>query len=328
VVVASERLERLVRILLASFAPRGSVPLRVVFDNPKTVVVRREGARIVWNATLAQVVLEYGFSIERCTPRHPEQNGAVENLVGFVKRAFFRACRFVDLIGERPQQLAEWLREVNEARPSRATKEPPVHLLQIEQARLQPLLIAPTEYGLPIPVTVGPTATVHYQGVRYAMPAAARSLPATLHLYPDRAKVVTAGGRHEALHPRVPLVGRVSYLTGQRAQQLAVVYGARKRLCFMRERRLELWPVGEACVTELVHQRAHTWQGDVERLFHALEGLGEATFRAVLQRALMQHLVGPAYVERLAESLRDGRTSAEPPSARTSAPTPVTEVAS
>jgi hypothetical protein len=41
-------------------------------------------------------------------------------------------------------------------------------------------------------------------------------------------------------------------------------------------------------VTELVHQRPHTWKGDVERLFNALEVLGEARFRLVLQRALMQ----------------------------------------
>ncbi|MCC6928413.1 MAG: hypothetical protein IT359_05400 [Gemmatimonadaceae bacterium] len=61
VVVATERVEPLVRSLLASFAASGGVPLRVVFDNPKTVVVRRDGARIVWNPTLAQVVLDYGF---------------------------------------------------------------------------------------------------------------------------------------------------------------------------------------------------------------------------------------------------------------------------
>jgi hypothetical protein len=146
---------------------------------------------------------------------------------------------------------------------------------------------------------------VHYQGVRYAMPAAACGLPATLHLYPDRVRIVCAGGRHEAVHPRFPLVGTVSYLTGQRAQQLAAVYGERKRLYFMRERLLELGPVGEAYVTELVHQRPHTWKGDVERLFNALEVLGEARFRAVLQRALMQRLLGAEYVERLAEQLRE-----------------------
>jgi hypothetical protein len=294
-----------VRALLASFEASGGVPLRVVFDNPKTVVIGREQGRPVWNATLAQVVLDYGFSVELCAPRSPEQKGSVENLVGFVKRAFFRARRFLDLDTDLPRQLAEWLVEVNAVRPSRATGEPPIHRLAAEQARMKPLATAPADYGLKVPVTVGPTAMVSYQGVRYAMPAKACGLPATLHLYPDRVRVVCAGGRHEAVHPRFPLVGRVSYLTGQRAQQLASVYGERKRLYFMRERLLELGPVGEAYVTELVHQRPHTWKGCVERLFNTLELLGEARFRLVLQRALMQRLIGAEYVERLAAQLAE-----------------------
>lgn len=75
----------------------GGVPLRPVFDNPKTAVIGREQGRPVWNAMPAQVVLDYGFRVERCAPRSPEQKGRVESLVGFVKRAFFRARRVLDL---------------------------------------------------------------------------------------------------------------------------------------------------------------------------------------------------------------------------------------
>ena len=165
---------------------------------------------------------------------------------------------------------------------------------------MKALAMPPAEYGLRVPVTVGPTAMVTHGGIRYAMPAAACGIPATLWLYPDRVKIVTAGGRHEALHPRFPAVGTVSYIPGQRAAQLAHVFGKRKRLYFMRERLLELGPVGEAYLTELVHQRPHTWAGDVERLFHLLEELGEPTFRGLLQRALMQSTFGAEYVVRLA----------------------------
>lgn len=299
-VVPNERVEPLVRSLLASFEAAGGVPLRVVFDNPKTVVTGRHEGRPVWNPTLAAVAIDYGFTIELCTPHQPQQKGSVENVVGFVKRAFFRARRFLDLDADLARQLAGWLSEVNEVRPSRATGEIPLARLAAERARMKPLATPAAEYGLKVPVTVGPTAMVHYQGVRYAMPAKACGLPATLWLYPDRVKIVTAGSRHEAVHPRFPLVGSVSYLTGQRAQQLAAVFGERRRLYFMRERLVELGPVGEGYVTELVHQRPHTWKGDIERLFNALEVLGEARFRAVLQRALMQRLIGAEYVERLA----------------------------
>ena len=300
VIVPNERVEALIRSLLDSFAVSGGVPLRVVFDNPRTVVVRHEEGRPVWNPVLGPVAIDYGFTIELCTPRQPQQKGAVENLVGFVKRAFFRARRFADLTTDLPQQLGEWLVEVNTTRPNRATKEIPAVRLAAEQARMKPLAVPPNEYGLRIAVTVGPTAMVTHGSIRYAMPAGACGLPATLWLYPERVKIVTAGSKHEAVHPRFPAHGTVSYLPGQRAAQLAAVAGARKRLYFMRERILELGPVGEGYLTELIHQRPHTWKGDVERLFALLEELGDAPFRLVLQRALFQRLIGAEYVVRLA----------------------------
>ncbi len=300
VLVPNERVEALIRSLLDSFAASGGVPLRVVFDNPKTVVVRREEGRPVWNAVLAPVAIDYGFTVELCTPRQPQQKGAVENLVGFVKRSFFRARRFADVTSDLPEQLAEWLAEVNTVRPNRATKEIPAVRLDAEQKRMKPLAVEPNEYGLRFAVTVGPTAMVTHQGIRYAMPAKACGIPATLWLYPARVKIVTAGSRHEAVHPRFPAQGTVSYMPGQRSAQLASVAGERKRLYFMRERILELGPIGEAYLTELIHRRPHIWKGDVERLFALLEELGDAHFRLVLQRALFQQMIGAEYVVRLA----------------------------
>jgi len=301
VIVEDERVESLVRALLECFDASGGVPLRVVFDRPKTVVVGKdEHGQPIWNATLAQVAIDYGFTIELCAPRSPEQKGSVENLVGFVKRSFFRARRFADATDDLAHQLLEWEVEVNEERPSRATGEIPQTRLVLEQQRMKPVVIPPAEYGLRYSVHVGPTALVDFQGIRYAMPAGACGIPATLHLYPDRVRIVTAGGRFEAAHPRFPRVGKTSYLPGQRAEQLAAVAGARKRLYFMRERILELGPVGESYLTELIHARPYTWKGDVERLFALLEELGEPHFLRLLQRALFERLYGAEYVVALA----------------------------
>jgi transposase len=301
VIVPDERVESLVRALLASFEASGGVPLRVVFDNPKTVVLSRdENGRPVWNQTLAQVAIDYGFTVELCTPRSPEQKGSVENLVGWVKKSFFRARRFADLEHDLPRQLAEWLTASNEERPSRATGVIPAERLQAERRRMKPLAVPPAEYPLRFPVQVGPTAMVEFQGIRYAMPAGACGIPATLHLFPNRVRITTSGGRFEATHPRFPTRGRTSYLAGQRAEQLAAVAGARKRLYFMRERILELGPAGEGFLTELIHARPHTWKADVERLFALLEEVGEERFLRLLQRALFQRLYGAEYVVRFA----------------------------
>src|SRR3990172_1163854 len=226
VLVPNERVEALIRSLLAGFEASSGVPLRVVFDNPKTVVLRYEDGRPVWNATLAQVAIDYGFTIELCTPHQPQQKGAVENLVGFVKRSFFRARRFQDLERDLPEQLAAWLVEVNTVRPCRATREIPAARLPAEQARLKPLAVAPAAYRPRSPAPGGQRGRATHRGIRYAMPPPACGLPATLWLYPDRVKIVTAGSRHEALHPRFPPEGPVSYLAGPRAPPLAPAGGA------------------------------------------------------------------------------------------------------
>lgn len=296
-IVLSEKIEPLIRSLITSFERSGGVPLSVVFDRPKTVVTGEADGRPIWNSTLAQAAIDYGFAIELCAPRSPEQKGSVENLVGFVKRSFFRARRFLDLEEDLPRQLEEWLLEVNEVRPSRATKQIPAARLVAERSRMRPLATAPAEYGLRFAVYVGATALVDFGGVRYAMPAEACGLPATLFLYPERVRITAGGGRFDVRHARFPRVGNTCYLAGQRADQLARVAGERKRLYFMRERLLELGPVGEAYLTELIHQRRFTWKGDVERLFTLLETAGEERFLTALKGALFRRLYGAEYVE-------------------------------
>jgi hypothetical protein len=78
----------------------------------------------------------------------------------------------------------------------------------------------------------------------------------------------------------------------------------------MRERLLELGAIGEAYLTELIHQRPHTWKGDVERLFALLEEVGDVRFRGVLQHALFRRLIGAEYVVRLIARISPADTEA------------------
>jgi transposase len=94
---------------------------------------------------VAQLAVDFGFGIESCEPRRANQKGAVENLVGWVKGSFFKVRRFHDR-ADLLAQLQEWLREVNEQRPSRANGEIPAVRLSEEQRRLRPLAVAPADW--------------------------------------------------------------------------------------------------------------------------------------------------------------------------------------
>ena len=232
--VPNEQEEALVRALLHSFEAFGGIPLVTVWDNPKTVVQARQGDLIVWNAVFGQVALDYRFAPELCWPRAAQQKGAVEQLVGWVKRSFFACRRFHDR-ADLERQLTAWLLDVNTVRPSRATGVIPAVRLAEEQLRLRPLPIAPPAYALKIPVVVSAQGRVRHAGVEYSMPADTLGQTATLHLYEDRLEIVTKAGTIVP-HPRRSR--GASILPEHRAALLDRVHGARGQLYFQRQ---SLW---------------------------------------------------------------------------------------
>jgi transposase len=280
--VENEQVESLVRALLSAFESFGGVPLSCVFDNPKTVVLSRQGGVIHWNPTFSQVALDYRFGPELCTPRSGWEKGSVENLVGFVKNGFFLVRRFHDR-ADLESQLAEWHHDVNEVRPCRATGVPPSTRIAEERRRLRPLPIPSSDYALRFPVRVGPTGWVTFHGVRYSMPAEALGLPATLFLYRDDVRIMT--DRFDERHPRRPHNG-VSTLPKHATSALAAVSGRRAELYYQRQRVLEVGPIAETFLTELVHARPHTWPPEVRRLFALLQEHGPERMVGALREAV------------------------------------------
>jgi hypothetical protein len=229
--VLDERVETLVRSMVDHFAAMGGIPLLAVFDRPKTVAIawRRDGVVTEWNPTFAGVALDLGLGIEVCWPHRPQQKGSVENLVGWVKGSFFTQRRFID-VDDLALQLAEWHREVNCERPSRATGVTPLARIGEERSRLRPLKVAPQELALRVPIIVGPTGMVVHEGRSYSMPPQAIGIAGTLYLYRERVRIVAA--RFEAVHPRLFAPGAHSNLPEHHAQQVAAVSGKRaKRYC-------------------------------------------------------------------------------------------------
>ena len=291
--VADERVESLVRSLLRGFESFGGVPLVAVFDNPKTITLGREAGQILWNETFAQVALDYGFGVELCTPGRGQEKGSVENLVGFVKGSFFKVRRFHDR-ADLEQQHREWHHDVNEVRPCRATGVTPAARIGVERERMRPLAIAPEDYALRFPVVVGPTAVVSFDGYRYSMPPESIGVPGTLWLLPERVRIVA--GRHSSEHPRVPECGQSSIHPEHRTARLAKVAGARGRLYLKRQELLDLGPVAETFLTEIVHRHRFTWKAEVEQLHEALLGYGPAALERSLLAANERQLYGAQHV--------------------------------
>jgi transposase len=283
--VADQTAETLIRTLLEHFVVFGGVTLCAVFDRPKTVALAwgKDGVVTEWNPIFSQAAMEIGFTAEVCWPAQPQQKGSVENLVGWVKGSFFKQRRFHDL-EDLKSQLGEWMTEVNEQRPSRATGQIPAVRLIEDRVRLRPPRCPPEKLALRIPVQVGPTAEVSYNGRGYSMPAEAAGLPGTLYLYRERIRIVA--GRFEATHERFGTPGTVSRLPEHRAAHLAAIAGKRGKRYLKRQQLLEVGESAVSFLTEIVHRTPQGWIGEVDQLHQMLQALGpqalDRAFRAAL----------------------------------------------
>jgi transposase len=294
-IVPNQQVETLARTLVDHFAAIGGIPLLAVFDRPKTVALawKKNGDVTEWNPVFAGVVLDLGLGIEVCWPHAPQQKGAVENLVGWVKGSFFKQRRFVDDEDLRTQ-LTDWLRDVNTTRPSRATGLIPAVRRVEERPRLRPLKITPAELALRVPIVVSATAYVTHATHRYSMPPDALGVAGTLYLYRDTVRIVA--GRFEARHPRLWAPDAISTLAEHRTLLVAAVSGKRGKRYLQRQHLLELGPAAHEYLTELIHRRPRRGMQEVEQLHALLQTHGAPATRRAFERGLDARVFGAEYI--------------------------------
>lgn len=303
-IVPNEQVETLVRALVRHFTSFGGVPLLAVFDRPRTVVAKGGRGREVeeFNSTFAQVMLELGVGAEMCAPRSGNQKGSVEHLVKWVKNSFFKWRKFVDEV-DLQEQLAAWVREVNFETPSRATGAIPEARRQEELARLRPVRVTPETLAIRVPVYVGPTATVSFEGRAYTMPPAAANVPGTAFVYEDRIRIVA--GRYEAEHRRGNGDDPPASLAEHRTAKLAAVHGARARLYEKRQQLLDLGADVTVLLTELVHRAPQRANEQIERLYAMYEEHGDDALREAISRAVAEKNLTVTAVRAALSSLGD-----------------------
>lgn len=293
--VDNEQVETLVRTLADHLDEWGGAPLRCVFDRPKTIALkwRKDGTVTEWNQTFLQAAMDLGIAAEVCWPRRPKEKGSVEKLVQWVKGSFFKQRRFEDMEDLRTQ-LAQWLREVNEERPSRATGVIPAIRYEEEKPRLRALRCDPAELALRYSVSAGPTAHVVFDTNRYAMPAEAAGIPGTLFLYRDRVRIVA--GPYTQTHPRC--FGRNQEVTNGevRSARLAAVSGKRAKLYQQRQDIFNLGNSAERFLAEVVFRRPRVWPTHVRKLHDMLQKHGEARLISAFEECLEQQVYGAEYV--------------------------------
>jgi transposase len=192
----------LLRCLAEGLAFFGGVPRRLVFDNPKTVVLRHRGREIAWNPGFMTVADRYGFRPHVCTPGPigAHEKGLVERPVGYFKGNFCAGRQFEsleDLTG----QFTRWRDTVANVRLHATLRQRPADRFVVDQAALLPLPVEPHD-GIELrPARVSRQGLVRVETSDYSVPAVLAGHLVEVHLGVTTVQIV-ADGRVVAEHPR------------------------------------------------------------------------------------------------------------------------------
>lgn len=163
--VTDEDTDTLCQCLSEAFAFFGGVPLDVLLDNPKTVVIERDyygEGKHRFNAQLLECAERFGFKPRLCRPYRARTKGKVERFNHYLKNSFVvplaASLKMAGLkldANTANAAIGPWLTEIANARVHGTTGEVPNQRLAAERLVLLPL---PANALIPVaePLSRGP----------------------------------------------------------------------------------------------------------------------------------------------------------------------------
>lgn len=161
----------LVRRHQAAFEYFQGVPKECLYDGEKTVILRWEAGRPVFNPAFTAFITHYNCRPIGCTPRHPQTKGKVEAPFKYVESNLLGGREFSDLEDLRAK-ARWWLAEKSDLHRHDTTKRPPLELfLEQEQMRLLPLPTHPYDTAEVALMVCRPSGHVLFETNWYSVPA-------------------------------------------------------------------------------------------------------------------------------------------------------------
>lgn len=148
----------------------GGAPRQWLFDNPKSVVLERQGEAVRFHPDLLDVASHYHVQPRLCAVGKANQKGRVERAIRYLRERFFAGRRIADLESGNYQLLA-FLTDIALPRPHPIHKDRSVaQLFAEERTHLLPLPPAPPATDRLLAVHVDKTASVRFDTNLYSVP--------------------------------------------------------------------------------------------------------------------------------------------------------------
>jgi transposase len=159
------------RSLLRAASFFGGVTRQWLFDNPKIVVLQRDGDLVRFHPELLEIASKLNAEPRLCGVRKPNHKGGVERAVRYLKERFF-AARTIRSIEQGNAQLLEFINRVTMARPHPTLAERSVaDAFAEERTRLLALPERLPSADLVIPAVIDKTGFARFDTNRYSVPS-------------------------------------------------------------------------------------------------------------------------------------------------------------
>jgi transposase len=158
------------------------VPRECLYDNEKTIVLRWEAGKPVFNPAFVDFITHYNCKPIACRPGRPQTKGKIEAPFKYIESSLLGGREFEDLEDLRAT-ARWWLKEKADLHIHRTTGKPPLELFEEEE--LQPLPLHPYDTAEVALRVCDAEGFVAFETNRYSVPsgyiADILSLKATEH---------------------------------------------------------------------------------------------------------------------------------------------------
>ncbi len=200
----TEKLEAFLEGHRLAFEWLGGVPGEMVYDNPKTAVVKiLGGPRRQEHQVFSSLRAHYLFDSIFCRPGKAHEKGSVEHLVGYVRRNTMVPLPDVSDLAALNQHLLKWCEQ---------EKKRQMQEWEQERPKLRPLPSHPFRCSVTRMVKVNKYSLVNYDRIRYSVPCQLVKQTLRLEAFADRVEVWQ--------HSKLVATHRRSYARGETVLEL------------------------------------------------------------------------------------------------------------
>ncbi len=160
----------LIRCLMQACEYFDGLPLAILTDRMKSVLLQMDGVTPVWNGQFADFLTAIGVTARVCRAYTPQTKGKIERSIGVVKQSFWPGVRFTDVI-DLNRQAQQWCDRRNQ-RVHATTRVRPLDRWVAEDLKPLPTGFAWERFRLE-DRRVTADGFVSFDGVLYGLPGPA-----------------------------------------------------------------------------------------------------------------------------------------------------------